>query len=118
MRLLLNKNEKCLVGGKRIRVRKVESKLLHMILTALPLRGRLGLRSLNSAEQTQHSTKTLVPFFDLTGSFEVAAEKDRMNSTATAIRSAAEGDCRTRSMPSGNVTRWHAGSQTVHRYQG
>src|SRR5437762_1455745 len=51
-----------------------------------------------------------------TRSSSVAAAKDRMNSAAAAIRSAADGDCRTRSMPAGNVTLWGAASQTAPCY--
>lgn len=48
-----------------------------------------------------------------TRSNSVAAGKDRMNSAAAAIRSAADGDCRTRSMPAGNVTLWNTASQSA-----
>jgi hypothetical protein len=53
-----------------------------------------------------------------TSSTSVAGAKDRMNSAAAAIRSAADGDCSTRSMPAGNVTPPDAPSQTARPCHG
>ena len=53
-----------------------------------------------------------------TRSSSVPAAKDRTNSVAAAIRSAADGDCRIRSMPDGNVARWDAASQSARPRHG